>query len=84
MSLFLGMMFLAGASSDVFRTFFKLLFGTILFGVVHGLRLTPVLLAIIYTLGPPADADMKTHAPVVPLPEGVVDPYSGPPAPACS
>ena len=68
---------MAAASSDVFRTFFKLLFGTILFGVVHGLLLTPVLLAIIYTLYPPAEADMRTHAPVHP-PRPVADADEGP------
>ena len=55
---FLGILFLAGASSAVFRTFFKLLFGTVAFGVIHGLLLTPVLLAVIYAISPPTDADM--------------------------
>ena len=65
---FLGILLLAGASSDVFRTFFKLFFGTVAFGVLHGLLLTPVLLALIYTAFPPKDADLSSVGAVAPAP----------------
>ena len=63
---FLGILFLAGASSSVFRTFFKLLFGTVAFGIIHGLLLTPILLAIIYKVAPPKEGAVDAKTAVAP------------------
>ena len=71
---FLGILFLANASSSVFRTFFKLLFGTVAFGAIHGLLLTPVLLAIIYKVAPPKGADMVGTSAVGPSAPAKADP----------
>ena len=46
---FLGVLVLSGASSTIFRMFFKLLFGTVLCGVIHGLFLAPILLMALDT-----------------------------------
>jgi hypothetical protein len=42
-----GVVVLAGSKSEIIRTFFKLLLGTVLFGGVMGLVALPVLLALI-------------------------------------
>ena len=44
---FVGVMMLSVASSDAFRTFFKMLFSTVVFGVYHGLVVMPVVLSLI-------------------------------------
>lgn len=49
---FCGVMSLAAASSEVFRTFFKMFVGIIILGIIHGLVLLPVLLSWI---GPTTD-----------------------------
>ena len=70
----------AGASSDVFRTFFKLLFGTVAFGVLHGLLLTPVLLAAIYHAFPPKEAPLAALDAVAPAPLAAEDGVAEAPA----
>jgi len=41
---FIGTVVLSMASSTAFRIFFKVCFGTVVFGVLHGIFLMPVLL----------------------------------------
>jgi len=53
---FLGTVVLGFASSDAFRSFFKMLFFTVLFGVLHGLVALPVFLATAYNI-----AGRKAH-----------------------
>jgi len=48
----IGTAVLSQASSTVFRTFFKLTFGTVIYGVLHGVILMPVLLGHYITLFP--------------------------------
>jgi len=47
---FLGTVVLAGASSDAFRVFFKMLFSTVTLGVTHGILVLPVFLAVFYNI----------------------------------
>ena len=51
---FLGVMVLAFSSSVAFRTFFRLLFGTVVYGVVHGLVFLPIILSLRHY---PSEAD---------------------------
>jgi predicted RND superfamily exporter protein len=53
---FCGVMSLAAASSEVFRTFFKMFVGIIILGILHGLVLLPVLLSWI---GPTTDVHQQ-------------------------
>eukprot|EP00808_Paulinella_micropora_P011260 g7920.t1 len=46
-STFLGILLLAFANSPGFRTFFKILFGTVLLGLLHGLIFAPALFTVI-------------------------------------
>lgn len=48
-STFLGILLLAAAKSNGFRNFFKVLFGTVMFGVLHGLLFAPLVLYELYT-----------------------------------
>jgi predicted RND superfamily exporter protein len=48
---FLGTIVLAFSSSSAFKTFFAMLFFTILLGMLHGLVALPVFLATVYNLG---------------------------------
>lgn len=43
---FLGTIVLSFTSSLIFRTFFKLLFSTVILGVLHGLYFAPVVLRV--------------------------------------
>jgi len=43
---FIGTVVLSAASSTAFRIFFKVCFGTVVFGVLHGMLLMPVLLGL--------------------------------------
>ena len=43
---FLGTLILSFTSSLIFRTFFKLLFSTVVLGVLHGLYFAPVALRV--------------------------------------
>merc|ERR1712154_35881 len=46
-STFLAFILLAGSSSFIFQTFFKVFFSVVLFGLYHGLVFLPVLLSYI-------------------------------------
>lgn len=48
-STFLGIVLLAGARSLAFRRFFRVLFGTVVFGVLHGIVFAPIALYELYT-----------------------------------
>ena len=48
----IGTVVLSSASSTVFRIFFKITFGTVIYGVVHGVILMPILLGHYITLFP--------------------------------
>ncbi|GMH70128.1 hypothetical protein TL16_g05332 [Triparma laevis f. inornata] len=50
MTTFLGTIVLAFSSSDAFRTFFKMMFMTVVFGMLHGLIALPVFLTTFYNL----------------------------------
>lgn len=60
---FIGVMMLSIASSDAFRTFFKMLFCTVVLGVYHGLVVLPVLLSLIgdYVVPVHVEAGIKTN-----------------------
>ena len=45
-TMFLGTLILSFTSSLIFRTFFKLLFSTVVLGVLHGLYFAPVALRV--------------------------------------
>jgi len=47
---FLGVSLLALAHSPGFRTFFRILFGTVTFGLVHGLLFAPAVLTLCSSL----------------------------------
>jgi len=49
---FMGTVVLSQASSTVFRIFFKICFGTVVFGIAHGILLMPVLLGWYVTVFP--------------------------------
>ena len=49
-STLLGVVILAGSSSEIIRVFFKLLMGTVIFGAFVGMFFLPVLLSLV---GPP-------------------------------
>jgi len=49
-STLLGVVILAGSSSEIIRVFFKLLMGTVVFGAFVGMMFLPVLLSLV---GPP-------------------------------
>ena len=57
---FLGTIVLCWSNSDAFQTFFKMLFCTILFGMLHGLVALPVFLATFYNLAG-REAHFDTH-----------------------
>ena len=48
---FLGIAPLAASNSAIFRTFFKMFFGIIVYGVGHGLILMPVILSLFGPVG---------------------------------
>lgn len=48
---FLGVMILSFASSNAFRTFFKMLFGTVVLGMLHGLIFLPAWLSFVGLVG---------------------------------
>jgi len=49
---FTGTVVLSMASSTVFRIFFKLCFGTVVLGILHGMLLIPILLGFYVTIFP--------------------------------
>ena len=55
----LGIGFLEFGNSVTYFVFFKMFFITIVFGLLHGMLLLPVLLA---WFGPPPSADAHAHA----------------------
>ncbi|KAK3894018.1 hypothetical protein Pcinc_002205 [Petrolisthes cinctipes] len=59
-STFLAFVFLAGSTSHVFISFFKIFFGVSLFGLYHGLVFLPVLLSLI---GPDSHATTLSQPP---------------------
>ncbi|GMH91791.1 hypothetical protein TrST_g1853 [Triparma strigata] len=50
MTTFLGTIVLAFSGSDAFRTFFKMMLMTVIFGMLHGLMCLPVFLTMFYNL----------------------------------
>lgn len=54
---FIGIAPLAASNSNIFRTFFKMFFGIIVYGVGHGLVLMPVVLSL---LGSMSGRDVAT------------------------
>ena len=61
-STFLAIIALAGANSYVFKVFFRMWFGIILFGMANGFLLLPVILSLVGPLSDavPESADKKT------------------------
>ncbi|GMH78000.1 hypothetical protein TrST_g10604 [Triparma strigata] len=49
---FIGTVVLSMASSTAFRIFFKICFGTVVFGIIHGVFLMPILLGYLITMKP--------------------------------
>ncbi|GMH91711.1 hypothetical protein TL16_g12132 [Triparma laevis f. inornata] len=49
---FVGTVVLSMASSTAFRIFFKVCFGTVVFGIIHGVLLMPILLGYLIDLKP--------------------------------
>lgn len=66
LSTFFGVLALAGSTSEIIRTLFQLLLGTVLFGGFVGLFVLPVVLSMVGPgpdLAPPLDAAPETAAP---------------------
>merc|ERR1712166_74443 len=63
---FIGIAPLAFSNSTVFRTFFKMFFGIIIYGVGHGLILMPVVLSLFGAIRPPLEGeDVDSKAEIV-------------------
>ncbi|XP_075684383.1 patched domain-containing protein 3-like [Rhinoderma darwinii] len=62
LSTILGVIALSAAESYIFRTFFKIIFLVIAFGMIHGLVFLPVFLTMIGKFGRKHDKDIKIKA----------------------